>query len=82
MIGFNFAQPFLIVSAIGNLRRPEASKNDGYGLIGAAFFIYSGIAVRIDPLFARPFELTPTPKIAYAVEVLAYASRLSINLAA
>tara|TARA_R110002060_G_scaffold42661_8_gene54169 strand:+ start:1093 stop:1293 length:201 start_codon:yes stop_codon:yes gene_type:complete len=58
MIGFNFAQPFLIVSAIGNLRRPEASKNDGYGLIGAAFFIYSGIAVRIDPLFARPFELT------------------------
>ena len=48
MIGFNFAQPFLIVSAIENLKKAEASKNDGYGLIGAAFLIYLGIAVSID----------------------------------
>ncbi|PVH80975.1 putative multidrug resistance protein [Cadophora sp. DSE1049] len=45
MICFNFAQPFLIVSAIENLKKPEASRNDGYGLIGAAFLIYFGIAM-------------------------------------
>ncbi|KAH7413379.1 ABC transporter family protein [Cadophora sp. MPI-SDFR-AT-0126] len=45
LIGFNFAQPFLIVAAIENLKNPGASKNDGYGLIGAAFLIYLGIAM-------------------------------------
>ncbi|KAG4423435.1 hypothetical protein IFR04_003402 [Cadophora malorum] len=45
MIGFNFAQPFLITSAIENLKKPKARKSDGYGLIGAAFLIYLGIAM-------------------------------------
>jgi hypothetical protein len=47
MIGFNFAQPFLIASAINYLEGPSVTqnKNDGYGLIGAAFLIYFGITV-------------------------------------
>ncbi|KAK0112722.1 hypothetical protein ONS95_014458 [Cadophora gregata] len=45
LIGFNFSQPFLIVAAIENLKNQEATKNDGYGLIGAAFLIYMGIAI-------------------------------------
>lgn len=50
LIGFNYAQPFFISSAIAYVSQPiEAqNKNDGYGLIGAAGLIYLGIAVRLD----------------------------------
>ncbi|RYC61385.1 hypothetical protein CHU98_g4815 [Xylaria longipes] len=44
--GFTFAQPFLASSLIDYLdggRNP--SDNDGYGLIGASFLVYTGIAV-------------------------------------
>jgi hypothetical protein len=47
LIGFNYAQPFLVSSAIAYVSQPvEAqNKNDGYGLIAAAGLIYLGIAV-------------------------------------
>lgn len=47
LIGFNYAQPFLISSAITFVSQPieDQKKNDGYGLIGAAGLIYIGIAV-------------------------------------
>lgn len=47
MIGFTFAQPFLISAAITYVEVPvvDSSGNQGYGLIGAAFLIYFGIAV-------------------------------------
>jgi len=47
LIGFSYAQPFLITRAIKLLMEPEsqASMNTGYGLIGATFLIYFGIAV-------------------------------------
>lgn len=47
LIGFNYAQPFLITAAIDTISGPkDASKsNDGYGLIGATGLIYLGIAV-------------------------------------
>lgn len=47
LVGFNYAQPFLISSAIAYVSKPVAAqnKNDGYGLIGAAGIIYIGIAV-------------------------------------
>jgi ATP-binding cassette subfamily C (CFTR/MRP) protein 1 len=47
LIGFNYAQPFLITAAIATISGPkDASKsNDGYGLIGATSLIYLGIAV-------------------------------------
>ena len=49
MIGFQFAQPFLISSAITSLSEPDDAftKNDGYGLIGATFLIYVGLAVSL-----------------------------------
>jgi ATP-binding cassette subfamily C (CFTR/MRP) protein 1 len=49
MIGFTFAQPFLITSAIQNLERIDTpdGRNFGYGLIGATFLIYFGLAVSI-----------------------------------
>ncbi|KAI3332296.1 putative ATP-binding cassette transporter [Xylariaceae sp. AK1471] len=43
---FTFAQPFLassLIDFLGNNR--NASENDGYGLIGASFLVYTGIAV-------------------------------------
>lgn len=47
IIGFTFAQPFLITAAIQYLEAPDSTenKNHGYGLIGAAFLIYLGLAV-------------------------------------
>ena len=46
-MGFSFAQPFLITAAIRHLQGTglESSRNDGYGLIGAAALVYTGIAV-------------------------------------
>ncbi|KAI1128414.1 ABC transporter [Nemania abortiva] len=48
LIGFTFAQPFLIfrvLDLLSNPGDPSDTDNNGYGLIGATFFIYLGIAV-------------------------------------
>lgn len=47
LIGFSFAQPFLIMAAIQHVERPVTTetRNAGYGLIGATFLVYLGIAV-------------------------------------
>ncbi|QKX60884.1 uncharacterized protein TRUGW13939_08030 [Talaromyces rugulosus] len=44
---FQFCQPFLINSITSYLQIPpeQSSRNDGYGLIGAAALIYTGIAI-------------------------------------
>ncbi|MCJ1436745.1 hypothetical protein MMC27_006127 [Xylographa pallens] len=46
-IGFTFCQPFLITRAIDLSSQPitAASKNAGYGLIGAYLIVYVGIAI-------------------------------------
>lgn len=48
MIGFNFSQPFLIAAAINYVDSAIIleRKGHGYGLMGATFLIYLGIAVR------------------------------------
>ncbi|KAJ9485611.1 hypothetical protein VN97_g7741 [Penicillium thymicola] len=63
MIGFNFAQPFMITAVLVYIEGPitPESRNSGYGLIGAAFLIYLGLALsnvhyrhrfsRVDTLF-------------------------------
>ncbi|ETS74387.1 hypothetical protein PFICI_14253 [Pestalotiopsis fici W106-1] len=47
MIGFTFAQPFLISTALGLLSQPsdQQSTNNGYGIIGATALVYLGLAV-------------------------------------
>ncbi|KAI1452911.1 P-loop containing nucleoside triphosphate hydrolase protein [Annulohypoxylon moriforme] len=47
MTGFQFCQPFLINTLLDYLQKPsrDASRNVGYGLIGATILIYTGIAV-------------------------------------
>lgn len=47
LIAFDFAQPFLIQRAISFSSRSKAQDPDnvGYGLIGAYFLVYSGIAI-------------------------------------
>ncbi|KAL4971316.1 P-loop containing nucleoside triphosphate hydrolase protein [Aspergillus desertorum] len=45
LIAFYFCQPLFIERLIKYLSRPEPDPNVGYGLIGAAIFIYSGIGV-------------------------------------
>lgn len=44
LIGFNFCQPFLIERAI-NYNHQSNNSNTGYGLIGAYFLVYTGIAI-------------------------------------
>ncbi|KPM39618.1 ATP-binding cassette transporter abc3 [Neonectria ditissima] len=46
LIGFKFCQPFFISSTLEFLQAPDDPANDklGYGLIGACFLIYIGIA--------------------------------------
>lgn len=46
-IGFTFCQPFLITQAVELSSQPitVASRNDGYGLIGAYLIVYVGIAI-------------------------------------
>lgn len=47
LIGFNFCQPFLIQRAIHFSQQPvnASTTNAGYGLIGAYFLVYGGIAL-------------------------------------
>lgn len=47
MIGFSFAQTFMITAVLVYVEDPipPESGNHGYGLIGAAFLIYFGLAV-------------------------------------
>ncbi|KAK3386815.1 ABC transporter [Podospora didyma] len=49
LVGFRFCQPFLVQSLLGHMssnRMVEATwVNNGYGFIGAAVFIYFGVAV-------------------------------------
>ncbi|OGM40676.1 hypothetical protein ABOM_010583 [Aspergillus bombycis] len=46
LIGFSFAQPFLIMAAVQHIERPVTTetRDHGYGLIGATFLVYLGIA--------------------------------------
>ena len=50
LIGFNYAQPFLITSLLDLIGRPDDANTqyEMYGLIGAAALIYLGIAVSLD----------------------------------
>ncbi|GLA66320.1 hypothetical protein AtubIFM54640_008526 [Aspergillus tubingensis] len=47
LIGFSYAQTFFIQRAMEQLHRPDTqlTRNEGYGLIGAAALIYGGIAI-------------------------------------
>ncbi|GAA89080.1 hypothetical protein AKAW_07194 [Aspergillus luchuensis IFO 4308] len=47
LIGFSYAQTFFIQRAMEQLHRPDtqSTRNEGYGLIGAAALIYGGIAI-------------------------------------
>lgn len=45
LIGFTFAQPFLISSLLDWLSESRSSENKGYGLLGATILIYLGLAV-------------------------------------
>ncbi|PYH68010.1 uncharacterized protein BO88DRAFT_405908 [Aspergillus vadensis CBS 113365] len=47
LIGFSYAQTFFIQRAMEQLHKPDTqlTRNEGYGLIGAAALIYGGIAI-------------------------------------
>ncbi|KAI3332644.1 putative ATP-binding cassette transporter [Ustulina deusta] len=56
---FIFAQPFLASSLIDFLDGGrDASENDGYGLIGASFLVYTGIAVTTGWYYYVTYRMT------------------------
>jgi ATP-binding cassette, subfamily C (CFTR/MRP), member 1 len=55
LVAFNYAQPFLISSAISYVSQPSPKKNDGYGLIAATGLVYLGIAVRLFIVSHEPY---------------------------
>ena len=59
LIGFSFAQPFLISRAIDFASSPDTleNRNVGYGLIGAFVLVYIGIAVSF--IHSAMWELYP-----------------------
>jgi ATP-binding cassette subfamily C (CFTR/MRP) protein 1 len=63
LIGFTFAQPFLINTIIDYLDQPsdEASKNVGSGLISATALIYVGLAVSFSKAFCLAFPDLESP---------------------
>lgn len=44
LLGFHLSQPFFIEALLDYLAEPHRQPNVGYGLIGASFLIYAGIA--------------------------------------
>ncbi|KAI0536463.1 putative ATP-binding cassette transporter [Xylaria digitata] len=56
---FTFAQPFLASSLIQFLDGDQgASQNDGYGLIGASFLVYTGIAITTGWYYYVTYKMT------------------------
>ncbi|KAM0563315.1 hypothetical protein ACHAPJ_001033 [Fusarium lateritium] len=45
LLGFTFCQPFFIEKLLDHLSKPDIEANVGYGFIGAAILIYSGMAI-------------------------------------
>ncbi|EED13629.1 ATP-binding cassette transporter, putative [Talaromyces stipitatus ATCC 10500] len=45
LIGFTFSQPFLISAILKWVQQEDTNKNEGYGLIGATFLVYLGLAI-------------------------------------
>jgi ATP-binding cassette subfamily C (CFTR/MRP) protein 1 len=56
LLGFTFAQPFLIHQTVTFVAQPltEESQDAGYGLIGAFAFVFIGIAVSTSALNVGP----------------------------
>ncbi|KAI0109485.1 putative ATP-binding cassette transporter [Nemania sp. FL0031] len=55
---FTFAQPFLASSLIDFLSGDQNAQNNGYGLIGASFLVYAGIAVCTGWYYYMTFKMT------------------------
>ncbi|KAF3022972.1 hypothetical protein E8E14_008970 [Neopestalotiopsis sp. 37M] len=45
LLGFTFCQPLFLEKLLDHLAKPQVEDNVGYGFIGAAVLIYTGIAV-------------------------------------
>ncbi|KAI0404995.1 putative ATP-binding cassette transporter [Xylaria palmicola] len=59
LTAFTFAQPFLASSLIEFLDRDRnAPENNGYGLIGASFLVYTGIAVCTGWYYYLTYKMT------------------------
>lgn len=79
LIAFTYTQPFLIskvINQVGNSR--TSNRNDGYGLIGATFLIYAGIALsRVVYMHAQNRMIT---KIRGALISVIYGKLLRLSL--
>lgn len=56
LIGFTYAQPFLITAAIDLAYKPRTEQHDnaGWGLVGAYAIVFAGMAVSFSCFFSNP----------------------------
>ncbi|PLB55396.1 putative ABC transporter [Aspergillus steynii IBT 23096] len=79
LIVFYFCRPLFIESLITHLSRSEPDPNAGYGLIGAAVFIYSGIGISYALYWYCHHRLRTMVRSILVTETFAAATRVRLG---
>ncbi len=81
LLGFTFSQPFFIERLLDTLSQPVVPANASYGLIGAAFLIYIGIALSTAFYWYYQFRMLAMARAMLVTEIYAQSTRLSAGRA-
>lgn len=81
LLGFTFSQPFFIETLLNYLAEPTLDPNVGYGLIGASFLIYSGIAISMAFTWYFHHRLRIMIRSILVPEIFSKATKVRLGLA-
>lgn len=78
LLGFTFSQPFFIERLLDTLSQPVVPRNASYGLIGAAFLIYIGIALSTAFYWYYQRRMLAMARAMLVTEIYAKSTKLTI----
>ncbi|KAJ3492630.1 hypothetical protein NLG97_g5262 [Lecanicillium saksenae] len=81
LLGFTFSQPFFIERLLDTLSQPVVPRNESYGLIGAAFLIYIGIAISTAFYWYYQRRMLAMTRAMLVTEIYSKSTKLSIGKA-